>query len=299
MMDLILIRPIWLLALIPAGLLWWALRRGQDSLDAWKKTFDPVLLRHLLVAGGGRRWMRPVDLLGLVWVAAVIALAGPSWREEPSPFARDDAGLMIVLRVAGTMNATDVQPSRLDRAKHKLRDLVDRREGMSTGLIVYSGSAHLVMPLTRDGRVIVAMAEDLEPGLMPIDGDRLDQALALAQVQLERASIPGSVVVMADSVAPVDVRPQIEFPTQFLAVSASTSPLDPGLENAAGSLQAPVVRMTVDERDVDQLAARAETKFRSASLEDTAASRTDGGYLLIPLIALGTLAWSRRGWVVQ
>jgi hypothetical protein len=100
------------------------------------------------------------------------------------------------------MEAADVQPTRLARAKHKLRDLLEARKGLSTGLIAYSGSAHLVMPLTRDERIVSAMVEDLTPELMPADGDALAEALQLADSVLERAGVPGSVVVMTDAVAP-------------------------------------------------------------------------------------------------
>ena len=118
-----------------------------------------------------------MHVLSVIWILAALALAGPAWDKEPAPFADDDAGLVVLLKVSGTMQATDVQPSRLARAKHKLRDLMQARKGLSTGLIAYSGSAHLVMPLTRDDRIVSAMVEDLTPELMPADGDALAEAL--------------------------------------------------------------------------------------------------------------------------
>ncbi len=54
-----------------------------------------------------------------------VAMAGPSWEREPSPFADDTAGLVVLLKASTTMEATDVQPSRLERSKHKLRDLLE------------------------------------------------------------------------------------------------------------------------------------------------------------------------------
>jgi Ca-activated chloride channel family protein len=161
--ELHLLRPWWLLSLLPLLAIWWALRRRQDAMGQLRSMIDPCLLEHLLVGGGAKRRLRPIHLLGLIWVLSALALAGPTWEREPSPFAEDDAGLMVLLKVSGTMEATDVQPTRLARAKQKLQDLLALREGQSTGLIVYSGSAHLVIPLTRDGRIIIAMIEDLTP----------------------------------------------------------------------------------------------------------------------------------------
>ncbi len=195
------LRPLWLLSLLPLLLVWWALWRGQDSHAQLAKVVAPHLLEHLVVAEGGASRLRPVHLLSAIWIVGALAIAGPAWEREPAPFADDDAGLIVVMKVSGTMLATDVQPSRLERAKHKLRDLLQARKGMSTGLVVYSGSAHLVMPLTRDDRIVSAMVADLTPDLMPVDGDALAEALALAESVLERAGVPGSVLLMADTVA--------------------------------------------------------------------------------------------------
>ena len=99
------------------------------------------------------------------------------------------------------MQASDLQPSRLERAQHKLHDWLALRPGARAGLIAYSGSAHLVMPLTRDSRIVEQMAQALEPSVMPVQGEALADALKLAQQQLERAGVPGSIVVMTDSIA--------------------------------------------------------------------------------------------------
>lgn len=297
------LRPYGLLSLLPAMAIWWGLWRHQDQIASWRKAVDPHLLEHLLVGQRKRRVLRPVHLLLVVWVLTALALAGPTWRREPSPFADDEAGLVVLLKVSGTMNATDVQPSRLERAKHKLRDLLERRQGSSTGLIVYSGSAHLVMPLTRDDRIISAMVADLTPELMPVDGDALGAALALAETTLQRAGVPGSVLVLADTVAPSQAQLLSErksaLPVQILTLRSSAAPEDPGLQEAAGALNAAVVSLTVDPTDVERVARRAQSDFKAVASEIGGDRWQDAGYALVPLIALCTLMWSRKGWVVQ
>lgn len=249
------------------------------------------------------RRLRPASMLILIWVVTVIALTGPTWQREAAPFADDDAGLVVLLKVTATMMATDIQPSRLQRAKHKLHDLLQQRKGSSTGLVVYSGSAHLVMPLTRDERIITAMVEDLTPELMPAEGDALVAALKLAEGMLEQSGIPGSLLVMADNVAPSQVErlatAQINLPVQFLALSASSAPIDAGMENAAAALGASVTRISVDEEDVERIAQRAQSSFKAVAGLSSGDRWRDAGYALLPLIALLSLMWSRKGWLVR
>jgi Ca-activated chloride channel family protein len=297
------LRPQLLLALIPLLPLWWLLWRGQDQVARLAEMIDPHLLEHLLAGESGVRRLRPVHTLGLTWLLSVLALAGPTWEREPSPFADDDAGLVVLLKVSGTMMAGDVQPSRLERAKHKLRDLLEVRKGSSTGLIVYSGSAHLVMPLTRDDRIVSAMVEDLTPDLMPVEGDVLSEAFDQAKALLNRARVAGSVLVLADNVAPAQADAigvgASSLPAQFIAVNSAESPVDPGLERAASLLGAPVWRLTVDQTDVQRVAQRAQSAFQTVAAASEGERWRDGGYLLLPLIALLALMWSRRGWVLR
>jgi Ca-activated chloride channel family protein len=297
------LRPQLLLGLLPLLLVWWALWRGRDSYAQLKKVVAPHLLEHLVVGGAPARRLRPVHLLSAVWILAALALAGPAWERESAPFADDDAGLVVLLKVSGTMEAADVQPTRLARAKHKLRDLLEARKGLSTGLIAYSGSAHLVMPLTRDERIVSAMVEDLTPELMPADGDALAEALQLADSVLERAGVPGSVVVMTDAVAPAQAEniaaATPSLPVQFLAMTAPAAAVDAGLERAASARGARVVRLSVDEADVQQVAQRAQSDFKAVAGSASGDRWRDAGYLLLPPIALLALFWSRRGWLVR
>lgn len=300
--ELHLLRPLWLWALAPAFLIWLGLWLLQDRVSAWKKLIDPHLLEHLIVEREHRRRLRPIHLTLVLWLLCAIALAGPTWEREPSPFADDQAGLMVLLKASGTMEATDVQPSRMERAKHKLTDLLELREGAATGLIAYSGSAHLVMPLTRDRRIVTAMASEIGPEIMPVDGDALGEAIDGAARVFDRAGVPGSVLVIADAVSPSQVDALATaapgLPVQFLAVSPRDAALDPGLQQAAQARNGRVVRLAVDQDDVERIARTAQTDFRPTPMDEAGEHWKDAGYLLIPVIALIALAWSRRGWVV-
>jgi Ca-activated chloride channel family protein len=209
---------------------------------------------------------------------------------------------MVLLKASTTMNATDVQPSRLARSKHKLTDLLEQRQGAATGLIVYSGSAHLVMPLTRDHRIVTAMAEEISPEIMPVDGDALGRALEEAARVFDRAGVPGSVLVIADAVSPSQVDGLAagppDLPVQFLAVSPPNAPTDSGLQQAARAMNATITQLTIDPSDVERIARTAQTEFRAAPMDEGGDQWKDAGYYLVPVIALIGLAWSRKGWVV-
>ena len=110
---------------------------------------------------------------------AVVAIAGPTWKHEPSPFADDVAAIAIVVKVGPSMITEDVQPSRLARATEKIHDLLKERGAGKTSLIAYAGSAHVVMPATKDSGIIDTFALALDPKIMPVDGDVAAEALTL------------------------------------------------------------------------------------------------------------------------
>jgi Ca-activated chloride channel family protein len=302
MHDLHLLRPEFAGALVPVLLVWLLLWRRQDRIAPLRRFIDSHLLEHLLIPDESRRRVQPIHLMPVVGIVTVLALCGPSWQREPSPFAQDQAGLVILLKASSTMDATDVQPSRMERATQKVSDLLELREGGATGLIAYGGSAHLVMPLTRDRKVVATMAAEISPAVMPVDGDALGEALAEAERLLDRAGASGSVLVVADAVARTEVDKLREIapglPVQFLAVQAPAARTDPGLREAASRRGRSPVAMTADTADVHRIAERARSEFRPAPQAESVERWRDGGYFLVPLIALLGLAWSRRGWVV-
>ena len=298
--DFHFIRPYYLALLVPIIGIGWLLLRGLDERRVWKGLIAPHLLDQLMVNNQRQKRVRPVHLLLVVWVLAVIGLSGPTWRMEASPFAEDTAQMMVVLKVTPSMMAEDIQPTRLERAKQKLLDLLEERAGGATGLIVYSGSAHLVMPPTRDGRIIAVMAEGLLPETMPSEGDALADALRMADDVLKKSGQAGSVVVMADQVAggaPVP-KASLSSPVQFLSFNAYGSSVESGLESAARRWGARVLSVTVDSSDVESLARRAESSVQAVAAMNGGERWKDSGYSMVPLVVLLSLAWSRRGWKI-
>ena len=297
------LRPWFLVGLIPALLVAWLSKKRQDRRGPWEGVVSEHLLKHLLIEDVRRRKFRPLHLLALTWCSTVLALSGPTWRQEPSPFSEDQAALFIVLKTAPSMTAKDVQPSRLQRAVHKIGDLCALRAGASHGLIAYSGSAHLAVPLTKDANIIRTFAAELSPGIMPREGDVAADALALAEKRLRRSGLPGSVLLIADEIPPeqekkiAELKSDWKFPVHVLATA--NPPDEKSMGNAARSLDGSLTVVTADDSDVERIASRVEKSLQTFAQTRQGARWRDTGYLLVPLIAFFSLAWFRKGWVVR
>ncbi len=286
------LRPWALTLLIPAILLWFASRGAADSTRRWARLMDPDLLKVLTVGGPSRWHFLPHDLLLAGWIVATLAIAGPTWQREPSPFADAERPVMIVLRVAPSMTTTDLAPTRLDRARQKIADLLRAHDGMPAGLIAYSGSAHLVLPPTPDRDIVLSLAQSLSPAIMPREGDRIDDAVALADQILREGGQGGSILVVADSVAPDQTTPNQagNVPYTLLAMLPEPTPLP--------SVEAHIVRTTVDASDIKALSRRLATAAAPPAAPGEGERWQDAGYWLTPLMALLVMGWFRRGWVL-
>lgn len=200
-MDFHFERPWWLLALVPAAVVLWSAARAAVRGSGWRDTVDAHLLRHLaLPAEGGRRaW--PLWLLGAGWLAATLAMAGPSWERVRQPTTKTIEPTVVALDMSVSMDATDLTPSRLARARYELQDVLERNAGGQVGLVIYSDEPFVAAPLTDDGRVVAEMIPTLTSDIMPGRGSRPDRAIDQAVALLEQAGIPGGrILLLADSV---------------------------------------------------------------------------------------------------
>ncbi len=293
------IRPWWLLALVPCALLVWAIRHRQDATRAWRGIVAPHLLPFLLSGQNVRSRFSPLLLIAIGWVIAIVAIAGPTWRREPAPFADDTAALAIVAKVTPSMETEDVPPSRLARSVEKIRDLLGQRRGAKTALIAYAGSAHVVMPITTDDGIINTFAQVLAPKIMPNDGDAAAAALQLADQTLADAG-SGSILWMTDSIAPEQVAPLTNWrkksrtPVQLLPPLLEGAELK-ALRERARAVDADVVQLSADDADVNTLAHAA--KFATASTAEVSERWEESGYWLTPLLALVLVMFFRKGWM--
>ena len=284
------LRPLWL-CLAPIGVfVWWLWRQNTDALRGWRAQMDSELLDALVV---GQDTGHDGQSYGLLagWMLAAVAIAGPTWRLEPNPFAADARPLVILLKSDESMQLTPPTPSRLERAHLKIADLADSRKGQPLGLIAYAGSAHLVLPPTRDTDVVAKLAREISPAIMPEPGDRLDLAIDKAFDLLASEQEGGSLLVIADS-ADIDAtnietirRQSQSFPIQFLALVGEGSPERASIEKAAKSLRASVQSLTIDDEDISSVIAFSQRRA-STGVAGKSSRWEETGYWLTPAIAL-------------
>ncbi|MEM6689249.1 MAG: VWA domain-containing protein [Planctomycetota bacterium] len=294
------LRPWWLLTTPVVVLVFWWIHRMNAASRGFEKQIAPHLARHLTVEAAHQSRFTPKSLLAFLWLLSTLVLAGPAARRQPSPFADDTATLVIVIHVSDSMLNADLPPSRLELARDKLATLLERRGNAPTGLVAYDGTAHLVMPATKDAEVINHMLQALDPKIMPSEGDALDEAIAIANHQLFSTQDSGSILIVTDSATGGQVNDQEDaFSIQFLALARDDAALQAtGIPKLATKMNASVQMVTSDDRDIDRVLNRSKQSVVEASLEDATAWRDDG-YYFTPLILLGGLMWARRGWSIE
>ena len=195
------IRPAWFYALIPLVLISLILVRLHKQGKSWTNIIDPKLLPHLLVGQSIKKSSINSLLVFIVGTVTIISLAGPAWEKRPQPVFKDKSALVIALDLSSSMDAADIKPSRLTRARHKITDILKQRKLGQTALLVYAGSAFVVTPLTDDTSTITSLLESLTTDIMPAQGTRTDKALSLATSLLKNADVrQGDILLVTDSI---------------------------------------------------------------------------------------------------
>ena len=321
------IRPWWLLALLGIPfVLFWVIRRRATAL-AWAEVCDPHLLPHLLDGGDQRDGTWPRWVVGLAAALAILALAGPSWEQRPQPLYRGGDAQVIVLDLSRSMNAADVKPSRLERARYKIADLLNDTDEGQVALVVFAGDAFVVSPLTDDANTVLAMLGALTPDIMPSQGGRASRGLELAGELLSQAGIAsGRVLLVADAVDPEANQVAAELGAaghrvSVLAVGTPAGapiPVDGGgfLKSSAGDIVVPrlnvvalravaaegngrMERLRPDNLDLESLTAVDDWTYGPEGRETDVrgdAWREEGPWLVLLLLPLSALAF-RRGWL--
>ena len=136
--DFHFLRPMCLWGLMFLFLLPWIIRRAMTKANEWNQVCDTHLLKHQLFSSIGKSSLHPVFLAVFGWIIAVFALAGPTWEQFPQPVFKEQTPTVIAFDLSASMDAKDVSPSRLERARFKIHDILKRTNGGQAALIVFS-----------------------------------------------------------------------------------------------------------------------------------------------------------------
>jgi Ca-activated chloride channel family protein len=335
MHSLHFLRPAWFLALVPLAVLLLLLWRRRRASRSWQAVVDASLLPHLLLDGGKGRSTWGMVAAALGGLLAVTALAGPAWDKLQQPVFRRESALVVLLDLSRSMDAADLQPSRLQMAKFKLRDILARRKEGDTGLVVYAADPFVVTPLTNDVDTIDRQLPSLTTALMPAQGSRADRAIAKAQALLQQSgAVRGDVLMITDGIdndAPAALHAAVTklvaggYRLSVLGVGTAEGapiPLADGgfFKDAAGAIVLPKLdeaslarlaaaghgiyrHIATDDSDTNDLMATFDSGWPSQQSQRVAGMKSDqwreaGPWLLLPLLPLAALAF-RRGYLLM
>lgn len=323
------LRPWWLLALILlplAGMLW---RRIGAEAGNWKSMVDAHLLPHLVDTTVERAGRGGVWLAAMVWVLACVAIAGPAWERETMPLYRNDAARVLALELAPTMLAADIKPTRLDRARYKLNDILDMSRDMQTALIGYAGDAFVAAPLTDDVNTVRNLIDALNPAVMPVVGNATERAIEEASRLIKQAGLDqGELILLADSASDKAIAAARRARAAGLSISVlgvgssngAPVPLPQGgfLQDANGNIVLPKLdestlralasagggryaRLSTDRSDLNTLLANDSMKGDAKKSEKNSTLserfRDRGPWFLLLLLPLALFGF-RRGWLM-
>jgi len=324
------LRPAWLLAIPLVVAVAVLLARRQLGAGNWRNIIDPALMPYVLSRTPGRgtdyRWW----LLGLGGIIVSAALAGPAWERVDQPVFRAEQALVVALDLSRSMDAQDIAPSRLERAKLKIFGLLERRQSGQTALLVYTANAFTVTPLTDDTDTIAALVNSLSTDIMPSRGSYPEVGIRKGQSLLEQAGVSiGEVLLVTDGgsspaaeKAARDLR-EAGFALSILGVGTREGAPIPrlaggfvtnnrgelavarleerGLRDLAAAGGGRFAVLATDNSDLDLLLSGEVSAAAAAAADENSLStdqwREEGPWLVLLLLPLAALAF-RKGWVL-
>ena len=324
------LRVEWLWLLPLWGLVLWFLPKIQSSQIDWAQWIAPPLQRLFVVSSqiSQHRKKQLQVSFALIWILGTLALAGPAWERLPQPLLVRDQARVILLDLSYSMLATDLQPNRLERARYKIEDLLNRFQEGQTAIVLYAGDAHTLVPLTEDVETIRTLLPSLHPSLMPVRGSRPDLAFENVIEMLNQVDIQNSHLVwITDGIDDQQVKPLqnlLSSQRHKLTVLAVGTPsgapivLEKGnylkdtnnnivipqldlapLRAVAEALGGQVLPVQYDDSDLERLVASEEKDQGFQEQEEELTTdrwREEGPWLFVLLLPLVAMIF-RRGWL--
>ena len=190
--------------------------KNKLQQGSWQAVCDADLLPFVLQEKQTQQSRAPLFTSSLAAVLAIIAMAGPTWQRIPTPVFRNAAALVIVLDLSRSMDAADIKPSRLIRARYKISDLLQKRKDGQTALVVYAASAFTVTPLTDDTKTINSQLSALSSDIMPAQGSNTAVALQHAVQLFKNAGLQkGQILLITDDNKIAQAIDQVELSSAY------------------------------------------------------------------------------------
>lgn len=184
----------WLLVLpfMVAGLLWY-LHWQKSKRDAFAKS---KLLKKIT----GKDFDKKTTIRNSIYIICVLllilALANPKYGKATEIVKSKGIEVIFALDISKSMLAEDVAPNRLEKSKQIVSQIINNLHGDKVGLVVYSGSAFNVMPVTTDYNVAKMFVKNSNPNMISEQGTAIDQAIEIASQSFSKKTSANKVIVI-------------------------------------------------------------------------------------------------------
>ena len=186
---------LWLLLLIPllAIVRLISLRSKRKKL---KRLGDPELLSQLSPDVSKVRPAVKFWLLEAALALIVVMVARPQMGRQINSDKREGIETIIAMDISNSMLAQDVTPSRLEKSKMMVEDLVDHFNQDKIGLIVFAGDAFVQLPITSDYISAKMFLQNIDPSLIQTQGTDIGQAIDLAMHSFTQDAKTGKAIIV-------------------------------------------------------------------------------------------------------
>jgi Ca-activated chloride channel family protein len=270
--------------------------RHLRAPSPWRASIAPHLLA-LLERGRPRLSRLGPEVLVLALAAwAVVCAAGPSYRPRATSGDPEQSPLLVVFELSHSMAERDVSPSRAERARLELLDLLHARPDSPTALVVVAGTAHVLMPFTNDVSALEPYVNALSPDLMPSDGQDFEAATRIVEKLSRSSPVPPTVLLISDGLpaSGAQTLSKLIHDRRLSTVALAVGPNSTEARQLA-ALADEIVELSYASRDVPRLlsAVAAGRAARAAGRDDR--FWQDEGPTWAWLLVVGTALWFRRG----
>ena len=285
------LRPLWLLALLPAFVASGWLYYHQKRSGSWEHVISadllPLLLDHIPV-----KQRRTLPLLALIgWLLGSLSMAGPTWEQTPLPVHKQESALVVLFDLSPSMLAQDLKPNRLTRARLKLIDLLQQRQEGTTALVAYAGETFIVSPLTDDADTLAALVPALDPNIMPSRGSNVEAAVEQSIELMFNAGVTqGDLLLITDGI-PLSARDTLsetirnmgDFRLSILGVGTKDgAPIPLGSQGFAKDSNGSIVIPRLDTASLKKLTHHLGGRYSNLTADDTDIKRLSGGFSVEP-----------------
>ncbi len=183
------------LLLVPAlGAFFWGTRQARRR--ALAEFGDLALVQKLSATLNRRARVAKSVLVLLVVTFLVLALARPQFGTRVETVTSEGQDVIVALDVSRSMLAEDVAPNRLERARLEIMRILQRLDGDRIGLVAFAGNAFVQSPLTVDYGAAALFLNAMDPGLIPVQGTNLGEALTVALDAFEEGTRDHRVLIV-------------------------------------------------------------------------------------------------------